>query len=81
MLYTITFDATVMDEYQRGLVAGIIYMATGAPEQTYAWARSHNNTKWYKTFECTEESIKVVVETIERVFVNDVIILDVDRVG
>lgn len=67
MVYTITFDATQMDEYQRGLASGVMYMATGMPEQTFAWARSHDKTQWFKTLECTEEQLKSVVEVINHI--------------
>lgn len=57
MVYTITFDANKMDEYQRGLVSGVMYMATGMPEKTYSWVRSHDKTLWFKDLECTEEQL------------------------
>ena len=57
MVYTITFDANKMDEYQRGLVSGVMYMATGMPEKTHSWARSHDKTLWFKDLECTEEQL------------------------
>lgn len=65
MLHTITFDATNLNEYQRGLISGIMYMATGMPEQTPAWARSHDYMQWYKDLDCTDEQFSTVVETIK----------------
>lgn len=68
MLHTITFDATNLNEYQRGLISGIMYMATGMPEQTPAWSRSHDHMQWYKDIECTDEQFSIVVETIKHMF-------------
>lgn len=65
-IHAITFDATKMDEYQRGLISGIMYMGSGMPDDTYTWSISYDKTEWYKNIVCTKEQYAFILDTIER---------------
>ena len=66
--YEIIFDAAKLDEYARGLISGILYMATGRPKETWAWSRSQNEERWYKMCECTAEQMEDAKKEIEYMF-------------
>lgn len=66
--YEIIFDATKLDEYARGLISGILYMATGRPKETWRWSLSHNEERWYKMCECTAEQMEDAKKEIEYMF-------------
>lgn len=72
-VYEFEFDGEKMDEYKRGLISGIMYMAAGQPEQSYTWVRGHDGKRWYKRIQCTGMQFFAILESIGKVFGRDII--------
>lgn len=68
---TFVFNASRLDEYQRGFISGIMYFMTGKPSETYRWYRKcviNYMDLWYKDLNCTMEQCMNIYNEIEKHF-------------
>lgn len=63
--YEILLNRYLMDDYVEGCIAGLIYIATGMPDDSDYFYREDGLVTTMR-FEATEEQVRMVVECINK---------------
>lgn len=67
-VYEIVIDAEKVNDYIRGRINGMIYILTRKPDMSFGWSNNLAHNRWLTKVQCSDETFKEIVETINHVY-------------
>ena len=67
-IYEIVLDGNSLNDYMRGRISGMAYILTRKPNKGFPWKSREAENQWIITTQCSEETFKEIVETINNVY-------------